>query len=132
MWQKNGVVVGDLNSKGKPRSLGPMQVQVATAREVDRKFPYIFKEKYGERTPTDEELTIDLLIDVRFNIRVGVHYFAYLLKYRNGDWSKAILSYNRGTGNDLVDINDYVAKVKKWRKKIIIPYIIGTRVDVSE
>lgn len=122
-WQTNGVVVGDRNNKGKPRSLGVMQVQVRTAREVGKKFPEIFREKYGDRDPSDEELTIDLLVDITFNIRVGVHYFAYLLEYRNGDVDKAILSYNRGTGKKLKDINDYVRRVKKWRKTVVIPLV---------
>jgi hypothetical protein len=122
-WQRNGVVVGDINSKGKPRSLGPMQVQVPTARFVGKNFPHIFKEKYGDRTPTDEELAVDLLIDTRFCIKVGVHYFAWLLEYRNGDWEFAILSYNRGHGRNLDDINDYVRKVRKWRKKVVIPHL---------
>ena len=122
-FRTNGVVVGDINSKGKPRSLGVMQVQVPTARHVGRMFPHVFQYKYGDRIPTDEELTIDLLVDMEFNIRVGVHYFAWLLEYRNGDWNKAVLSYNRGTGQRLNDINDYVRKVKKWRKKIVLPFI---------
>lgn len=122
-FQNNGVVVGDMNSKGKPRSLGMMQVQVATARHVGKLFPHIFKEKYGDRTPSDEEITIDLLIDPKFNVTIGVHYFAWLLDYRNGNWSMAVLSYNRGTGINLTDVNDYVRKVKKWRKTIVIPHL---------
>ena len=125
VWQTKGVVVGDLNSKGRPKSLGPMQVQVRTAREVGRRFPHIFKERYGDRDPSDEELTIDLLVDTRFNIKIGVHYYAYLLNYRSGDWEKTILSYNRGTGRNLKDINDYVRKVKKWRLTVIRPVIKG-------
>ena len=62
-WRTHGVVVGDLNSKGVPRSLGIMQVQVPTARWVNTKFPHIFRNRYGERTPSDEEIAIDLLID---------------------------------------------------------------------
>ena len=123
VWQTKGVVVGDLNSKGRPRSLGPMQIQIPTARHVGDVFPHIFKERYGDRIPSDEELTVDLLIDTKFNIKVGVHYFAWLLEYRNGNWSKAVLSYNRGTGHSLKDINDYVRKVKQWRKTIVISHL---------
>lgn len=123
VWQTEGYVVGDLNSKGRPRSLGDFQVQVPTARHVGKMFPYIFEEKYGDRVPSDEELTVDLLIDRRFNTRIGVHYFAWLLEYRKGNWDKAVLSYNRGTGSNLNDVNDYVRKVKKWRRTIVIPYL---------
>jgi hypothetical protein len=119
----HGVVVGDMNSNGKPRSLGWFQVQVPTARHMGKVFPQLFKDKYGDRIPSDEELTIDLLIDKRFNVKVGVHYFAWLMNYRNGNWNKAVLSYNRGTGQNLVDVNDYVRKVRKWRKTVIIPYL---------
>jgi len=125
VWRPNGVIVGDFNNQRKPRSLGIMQVQVPTARHVGELFPHLFIEKYGNRNPTDEELTIDLLVDTRFNIRIGVHYYAYLLQYRSGDWGKAILSYNRGTGHQLRDINDYVRKVKQWRKTIIRPVLKG-------
>lgn len=122
-FQTEGVVVGDKNSKGRPKSLDPMQVQVPTARHVGKLFPHLFQEKYGDRRPTNEELTIDLLTDIRFNIRIGVHYYAWLMTYRNGDWSKAVLSYNRGTGYNLTDVHDYVSKVKKWRKQVIIPHL---------
>lgn len=124
-WQTKGVVVGDLNSKGVPRSLGIMQVQIPTARWVGTKFPHIFKDKYGDRRPSDEEIAIDLLINDRFNITVGAHYYVSMLSYRKGDWGFAILSYNRGTGKELNDINNYVYMVKKWRKTVIIPYLKG-------
>lgn len=124
-WQTNGVVVGDLNNKGTPRSLGIMQVQIPTAREVGKRFPQLFKDRYGERRPSDEEIAIDLLIDDRFNILIGVHYYINMLQYRKGNWDFAILSYNRGTGQKLYDINNYVYMVKKWRKTIIIPYLRG-------
>jgi len=124
-WRRHGVVVGDINSKGVPRSLGIMQVQVPTAKWVNKKFPYIFKKKYGDRMPLDEELIIDLLIDNKFNIEVGSHYFISMLSYRKGNWEKAILSYNRGMGRNPKDINNYVYMVKKWRKTIILPFLKG-------
>jgi len=124
-YQTNGVVVGDLDNKGKPKSLGIMQVQVPTARHVNSIFPHLFKDKYGDRDPTDEELTIDLLIDNSFNIKIGVHYYAWLLEYRQGDWAFAVLSYNRGTGYNLTDINNYVRLVKKWRKEKVLPFLRG-------
>jgi len=121
-WQTNGLVVGDLNKKGKPRSLGIMQVRLSTAKYVNRKYPHIFKEKYGNRKPKDEELIVDLLIDNRFNIKVGVHYYMSMLKLKNGKWSDSILAYNRGP-NGKGDPNDYVRRVKKWRKEVILKVI---------
>lgn len=131
-WKTHGVVIGDLNSKGVPRSLGIMQVQVPTARWIGKKYPHIFKDMYGERTPTDEEIAIDLLIDNRFNIIIGSHYFKAMLSYRKGDWNKAILSYNRGVGSNLKDVNNYVYLVKKWRKTRIIPFIKGNYIIKEE
>lgn len=124
-WRTHGVVVGDINSKGIPRSLGIMQVQVPTARWVNKKFPDIFRNRYGERRPSNEEIAIDLLIDNKFNIEIGSHYFITMLSYREGNWEKAILSYNRGMGSNPTDVNNYVHKVKKWRKLIVIPFLRG-------
>lgn len=124
-WQTHGVVVGDMNSKGMPRSLGIMQVQVPTARWVNSKYPELFRNQYGYITPSDEEIAIDLLIDNKFNILIGSHFYKLMLSYRHGNMNKAILSYNRGMGKNLTDVNDYVRKVKHWRKTIIIPFIKG-------
>jgi hypothetical protein len=124
IWQKSGVVVGDLNRKGKPKSLGPSQIQVATARFINTKYPRIFKKRYGKRVPSDEELTIDLLIDIPFNIKLGVRYFSYLLELKRGDVDAAILAYNRGP-HGLIDVNNYVQKVKKWRTTHIRPFLRG-------
>ena len=123
VYQKNGVVVGDLDKRGRPKSLGPMQVQVPTARDLERWYPMLFKLKFGIYSPTDEELIIALLTDIEFNIQCGAQYFQWLLN-RTGNYNKAILSYNRGTGG-VGDPNDYVRKVKQWRKIIVLPFLRG-------
>ena len=122
-FQTNGVVVGDWNKKGKPRSLGPAQVQMETAKFVMKHYPHVQRAKYGRLTPTDEEIIIDLLVDVDFNIHCGVHYFEWLL-HKKGDVRKAILAYNRGPGG-VGDPNDYVNSVIKWRKTVIRPFLKG-------
>lgn len=124
-YTTNGVVLGDMNSKGKPKSLGGMQVQGPAARDVEKWYPIIFKLKFGPYTPTDEELIIALLTDLDFNIQVGVAYFRKMLELKNGNWSEAILAYNRGSANDGQDPNDYVRKVKHWRKTVIRPFLRG-------
>lgn len=122
-WKKKGIIVGDLDRNGKPKSLGIMQVQVATAKFVMMKYPQIKINKYNTRTPSDQEIMIDLLLDDDFNIKVGVQYFGYLLKYRHGNIDKAILSYNRGNGDYLNDVNNYVKKTRYWMKTIIRPVV---------
>ena len=120
-YQVNGVVVGDMDRHGNPKSLGPSQMQLLTARDIERWYPILFKLKFGPYSPTDEELIIALLIDIEFNIQCGAAYFDYLLHLKN-DWRKAVLAYNRGPGG-IGDPNDYVSKVTSWRKTII-PKII--------
>jgi len=121
-YQRNGVIVGDRSKRGHYKSLGPMQVQIPAARDVERWYPSIFHGYFGQYSPTDEELIVALLINIDFNIQVGAAYFKKMLK-RKGSWSKAILAYNRGVGNDGTDPNDYVRKVKLWRIKIILPFL---------
>jgi hypothetical protein len=120
-YQTNGVVVGDKDSRGRAKSLGPMQVQRETARFVgSTKYPDIFWRQFGTLTPTDEELTIALLTDLEFNIEIGCNYFHYLLVRYNGNWRKAILAYNRGPGGveDGRDPNNYLSRVLGWMDTI--------------
>lgn len=121
-YQRNGIIVGDRSKTGHFKSLGPMQVQLPAARDVERWYPIIFKTYFGKYSPTDEELIVALLTNVEFNIRVGAAYFEKMLEIKNS-WSQAILAYNRGPYNDGSDPNDYVAKVKYWRIKIVLPFL---------
>lgn len=116
----NGIIIGDKNRRGKPKSLGPGQVQLPAARDVEKWFPEIFKKKFGNFSPTEEELIIALLTDIEFNIEVSVAYFVKMVELADS-WEKAILAYNRGLNNNGKDPNDYVEKVKKWRSQIVIP-----------
>lgn len=118
IYLRNGVVVGDRNSKGKYKSLGVMQVQLPAARDVQRWYPIVFKSKFGNYNPTDEELIYALLSDYRFNISVGSWYFIKMLEL-TGNWRQAILAYNTGLNNNGNDPNDYVNKVLRWRKTIV-------------
>ncbi len=121
-YQRNGVIVGDRSKRGHYKSLGPMQVQLPAARDIEKWYPEIFKGYFGRFSPTDEELIVALLTNVDFNIQIGTAYFRKMLEIRKY-WSKAILAYNRGANNDGRDPNNYVKKVKYWREKIIIPFI---------
>lgn len=116
-YVKSGVIVGDKNKFGKPKSLGVMQVQLPAARDVERWFPSIIKSHFNNRIPTDEELIIELLTDYKFNIRVGSWYYVKMLQLSK-NWRKSILAYNRGLHNDGKDPNDYVRKVLHWRSQL--------------
>lgn len=120
-FQKNGVVVGDRDRQGRPKSLGPVQMQLPTARDIERWDSILFKLKFGPYSPTDEELIIALLTDIEFNIQCGASYFGYLLDVKQ-NYKAAILAYNRGPGGK-GDPNDYVRKVLKWRKEIVLPHL---------
>lgn len=120
-YQKNGVVMGDGTHKGFPKSMGPMQVQLATARDIEKWYPTLFKLKFGPHSPTDKELVHELLNDVEFNIQCGAAYFQKMLEVKR-DYKRAILAYNRGPG-DPVDKYDYVNKVLHWREAVVLPHL---------
>jgi len=122
IYQRNGIIVGDRSKTGHYKSLGPMQVQIPAARDVERWYPIIFKTYFGKYSPTNEELIVALLTYIDFNIRVGAAYFEKMLEMKKS-WSQAILAYNRGPYNNGFDPNNYVAKVKNWRLKIILPFL---------
>lgn len=118
-FQNKGIILGDINSKGKPKSLGLMQVQLQTAKDVIRWYPYIKDKHCYGKFPTDEFLILKLLTDDKFNIEIGSLYYKKMLELKK-DWSDAILSYNIGP-NGIIDINDYLKKVKNNRLEIILP-----------
>ena len=118
----NGIIIGDKNNQGKPKSLGIMQVQLPAAKDVGRWYPEVFKDKFGDRNPSDEELLIALLIDYRFNIHIGTHYFLKMLEIKQ-NWRQAILAYNRGANNNGIDYNGYVNKVLNWRLNTVLKLI---------
>jgi len=95
-YRSNGFIVGDKNRKGKPKSLGLMQVQIRAARDVEKWYPKIFEKEFGKNySPTNEELLIRLLIQPEFNISVGAAYYKKMLSIKK-NWRKSILAYNRG------------------------------------
>lgn len=122
LYKTKGFIVGDLTSKGKPKSLGIMQVQLRSARDVERWYPEVFEKHFGKESPSDEDLILRLLLITEFNIEVGCKYYQKMLGSKK-DWKKSILAYNRGASNDGRDPNNYVKRVKQWRKKIILKRI---------
>jgi hypothetical protein len=111
-YRKYGVVVGDRSKSGGYKSLGVMQIQLETAKDILRWFPHLCPEPIS-----DTELSYRLLADDKFSIRLGTWYFIKLYEVK-GSWREAILAYNIGPSGTL-DINDYVSKVLKWRKWLL-------------
>jgi len=80
--------VGDIGNGVGLRSYCPMQIKVATARDMVERYQMgVF--------PTDEELIAKLLTDDSFCIRVGAKYFEYLYSIFR-DWKTAVIAYNVG------------------------------------
>lgn len=122
-YRKDGYIIGD-----EWKSIGPMQVQVRTARWIGKKYPDLFIYKFGklEYDVSDRQIKKALMKDEVWNIKVGVRYFKFLLEYLN-DYNTAILAYNRGpTGAlDGSDPNDYINKVKRAMKNECSDFLKG-------
>ena len=88
-------------------SFGVMCVQLPTAKDM-----------LGGVMYNNEFLTNKLMNDDVFNIKIATKYFNYLIEYFNGDWDKAVLSYNVGMGRVKkhgfkFDPNNYLSSIKK-------------------
>lgn len=116
-YTTDGVIIGD--SKSKIKSLGLMQVQLPAAKDVKRWYPEVFVSKFGNQSPTDNQIKIELLTDNVFNISVGTHYFLKMLELSDGNWNNAILAYNAGIKHEGRDRNKYVPKVLHWRNTVV-------------
>lgn len=117
IYRNYGVVVGDRGTSGGYKSLGVMQIQLETARDIIRWFPHL-----ADKNISDIELSYKLLADDKFSIRLGTWYFIKLYEIK-GSWREAILAYNIGPSGT-VDINNYVDKVLHWRIWLLKEQII--------
>lgn len=70
------------------KAVGLMQIQVPTARIVMK----------------NRRITVRDLKDPFLNVEIGLRYLAKLCRMFHGDLQLALLSYNRGIGNVLADI----------------------------
>ena len=106
-------VAGLTNAVGN-RYFGIMQLKLAAAWDVMKLYPELW---IGFDTKTDEELQARLIIDDKFNIRVGSKYL--LLRGINKDPTFAISAYNQGDqGAKVVDETfHYTVKVKKFAQQ---------------
>ena len=89
-------IIGDFRpgTKITKASLGPMQIQVATARYVARRVdPLAWLEKR-----TDRQIANLLLTDLKLSASIAAHYLV-ILKNRRHDYMKAVSGYNGGMEN---------------------------------
>lgn len=107
-------VAGLKNSVGN-RYFGIMQLKLAAAMDVMKSYPELWKDF---DTKTNEELQAKLILDDKFNIRVGSKYL--LMRGINTNPSIAITAYNQGEqGAKMVNNTSfhYTVKVKNYAQR---------------
>jgi hypothetical protein len=82
---------------GPEAYFGPMQIKLAAARDVLKKWPALY-ETFGFHTKTDDEVKANLILNYRFNIEVGARYLMILKKQYGFSGRELINAYNRGPG----------------------------------
>lgn len=93
--------IGDTNLRIGKRSYGVMQMKVATAKKVLKKYPKLIPKYFPTRKTLkrvrDEELIIRLIQDDEFNIRLAALNFNIHRK-QSKSWAQAVVAYNTGQG----------------------------------
>jgi len=89
-------IIGDFHpgTKITRASLGPMQIQVATARYVARRVDAL---AWLDKR-TDRQIANLLLTDLKLSASIAAHYLV-ILKDRRHDYMKAVSGYNGGMEN---------------------------------
>ena len=121
-----------IGNKGAPvgkRSYGLMQVQVVAAKEVLTQYPSMLKVYFEGKTLStlsDEQIIAVLLTNQEANIYFASYLFKYYLQLCNGNWDKAVASYNMGIGGveQVSNYNqvDYVVSVKGLMESKVRPF----------
>lgn len=101
---------------GPEAYFGPMQIKLAAAKDVLRRWPQLFT-TYGFHTRTDDEIKANLILNERFNVDVGARYLR-LLQTEYGFSGRALMNaYNRGPGGaQHVDHNEFHYAIGAERK----------------
>ena len=93
--------IGDTNLPVGRRSYGVMQMKVATARKVLKKYPTLVANYFPNRKDykrlRDEEIIIKLIQDDEFNIRLAALNFVIHRKLSK-NWAQSVVAYNTGQG----------------------------------
>ena len=108
--------VGDIGNGFGKRSYCHMQIKVASAQDVIRKFDL-------PRFKTEEELIARLITDDHFCIQMGARYFKLMLD-QTKNWNIAVLAYNRGAkgAKRYTGKNGYVKDIRSFIVNVIRPY----------
>lgn len=85
--------VAGLSNREGDRYFGVSQMKLVAAKAVMQSYPEMWKQL---DTKTDEELQAKLILDDKFNVRMGSKYLLIMGINKNPDY--AILSYNQGPG----------------------------------
>jgi hypothetical protein len=120
-------MIGNANSPVGKKSYGLMQVQVCAARSVFERVPSVFEKYFPGRTYksiVDDEIIALLITDKEANTRIAAHHFKIYMAMSNGNWDRAVASYNAGIGTRMAhyDKFGYVVDVKSKLNNIVKPF----------
>ena len=111
--------IGDTNLPLGKRSYGVMQMKVATARGILKKYPTLvgtyFPKRKVLKKVRDEEIIIKLIQNDIFAIKLAALNVAYH-RERSKSWAVAVVAYNTGQGR--------ANKIKNHREHIYFKHIV--------
>jgi hypothetical protein len=118
----------ELGNKADDLYFGVAQIKLKAAKDVMNRWPELWSYL---QTKTDHELMAKLILDDKFNVRVGSKYLLLMGINESGD--KGIAAYNQGPGG-VAQIEDpskfhYTAKVKQYASRI---KKIGAKISSAE
>lgn len=133
MQESNGgthpTLVGSPKAPISKRSYGVMQVQVATARHLLKRYEHLrdkyFPEREINRVP-DKEIRTMLLKNHKANVEIAAVLFDLYLQISNGSVDRAIAAYNVGIGGvkklRTPSTFKYVREVRQKLKTVVKPF----------
>lgn len=99
---------GRVDAHSKADAYGLMQLRLPTAQEQARKL------RLPEPTPTD------LLTNPELNIRLGAHYFRWVLNHEEGNIERSLVAYNAGRTRLKQWIDESGGTYEAWRAARLI------------
>lgn len=116
-------LIGSPNARPSKRSYGILQVQVATARSLFKRYAYLSTKYFKDRVVSevsDREIMQLLLQDNRANAEIAVVLFDLYLQLSNNNVDRTIAAYNVGIGG-----------VKKLRSPANFKYVREVRQKIK-
>lgn len=95
---------GRVDAHSSADAYGLMQLRLPTAREQARKLGL------DEPTPTD------LMTNPLLNIRLGAHYFLWVLEHEEDDVERSLVAYNAGRARLAKWIDEYGGTYASWKR----------------